>query len=86
MTIERILKEIEARIALLEKRRSVLEDRLLDFHRSKPYRDMTDRELDGLPRSSRFWIGYDRYANQIVDINREIYRLRGMLYGYRKCD
>ena len=86
MTIERILKEIEARIALLEKRRSVLEDRLLDFRRSKPYRDMTDRELDGLPRSSRFWIGYDRYANQIVDINREIYRLRGMLYGYQKCD
>lgn len=86
MTIERILKEIEARIALLEKRRNVLEDRLLGFRHSKPYRDMTDRELDGLPRSSRFWIGYDRYANQIVDINREIYRLRGMLYGYRKCD
>lgn len=86
MTIERILKEIEDRIALLEKRRNVLEDRLLGFRHSKPYRDMTDRELDGLPRSSRFWIGYDRYANQIVDINREIYRLRGMLYGYRKCD
>lgn len=86
MTIKRILMEIEARIALLEKRRSVLEDRLLDLRRSKPYRDMTDRELDGLPRSSRFWIGYDRYANQIVDINREIYRLRGMLYGYLKCD
>ena len=83
MTIERILKEIEARIALLEKRRSVLEDRLLGFRHSKPYRDMADRELDDLPRSSRFWIGYDRYANQI---NREIYRLRGMLYGYRQCD
>lgn len=86
MTIERILKEIEARIALLEKRRSVLENRLLDFRSSKPYRNMTDRELDDLPRSSRFWIGYDRYANQIVDINHEIYRLSGMLYGYRQCD
>lgn len=86
MTIERILKEIEARIALLEKRRNVLEDRLLDFRSSKPYKDMTDRELDDLPRSSRFWIGYDRYANQIVDINHEIYRLRGMLYGYGQCD
>ena len=86
MTIERILKEIEARIALLEKRRSVLDDRLLDFRRSKPYMGMTDRELNDLPRSSRFWIGYDRYSNQIVDINHEIYRLRGMLYGYRQCD
>ena len=86
MTIERILKEIEARIALLEKRRNVLEDRLLGFRHSKPYRGMTDRELNGLPRSSRFWIEYDRYANQIVDINHEIYRLSGMLYGYRQCD
>lgn len=86
MTIERILKEIDSRIALLEKRRSVLEDRLLGFRHSKPYRDMADRELDDLPRSSRFWIGYDRYANQIAGINREIYRLRGMLYGYRQCD
>ena len=86
MTIERILKEIEARIALLETRRRVLEDRLLGFRHSKPYRDMADRELDDLPRSSRFWIGYDRYANQIAGINREIYRLRGMLYGYRQCD
>lgn len=86
MTIERILKEIDSRIALLEKRRSVLEDRLLGLRRSKPYRDMADRELDDLPRSSRFWIEYDRYANQIVDINHEIYRLGGMLYGYRQCD
>ena len=86
MTIKRILMEIEARIALLEKRRSVLEDRLLGFRHSKPYRGMTDRELYNLPSSSRFWIGYDRYANQIVDINHEIYRLRGMLYGYRQCD
>ena len=86
MTIKRILKEIEARIALLEKRRSSLEDSLLGFRRSKPYRNMSDSELDDLPRSSRFWIGYNKYANQIADINREIYRLRGMLYGYRQCD
>lgn len=86
MTIERILKEIEARVALLEKRRSVLEDRLLGFRHSKPYRGMADRELNDLPRSSRFWIGYDRYANQIAAINREIYRLHGMLYGYRQCN
>ena len=86
MTIKRILKEIEARIALLEKRRDVLEDKRRDLRYAKPYRDMTDRELDDLPRSSRFWIEYDRYANQIVDINHEIYRLGGMLYGYRQCD
>lgn len=86
MTIKRILKKIEARIALLEKRRSTLEDSLLGFRRSKPYKTLSDSELDDLPRSSRFWIGYDRYANQIADINREIYRLRGMLYGYRQCD
>lgn len=86
MTIKRILKEIESRIALLEKRRSTLEDSLLGFRRSKPYRNMSDSELNDIPRSSSFWIGYDRYANQIAGINREIYRLRGMLYGYRQCD
>lgn len=86
MTVKRILKEIEARIALLEKRRSVLENRLLDFRSSKPYRGMTDRELNDLPRASRFWIEHDRKANQIAAINREIYKLRDMLYGYRQCD
>lgn len=86
MTVKRILKEIEARIALLEKRRNVLEDRLLGFRHSKPYRGMTDRELNGLPRASRFWIEHDRKANQIAAINREIYKLRDMLYGYRQCD
>lgn len=86
MTIDRILKEIEARITLLEKRRSSLEDSILDLRCSKPYKSMSDSELNYLPRSSKFWIGYDRYANQIADINREIYRLRGMLYGYRQCD
>ena len=86
MTIERILKEIEARIALLEKRRSVLENRLLDFRSSKPYRNMTDRELDDLPRSSKFWREWNRYSNKIYIIEHEIRLLREMKYAYEHHD
>lgn len=79
MTIERIVKEIDARITYLVTRRNELEDRRRALRYTRPYRHMTDRELDDLPRSSQFWLEDRKYSSRISSLSSEIYRLRTWL-------
>ena len=55
MTIERIIREIDARLVYLIQKRDELETKRNGLRFLKPYHDMSDKELDNLPHSSEFW-------------------------------
>ena len=76
MTIERIVREIEARLVCLIQKRDELEAQRNCLRFLKPYYDMSDKELDNLPRSSKFWREWNRYSNKIYIIEHEIRLLR----------
>ena len=86
MTIERIIREIDARLVSLIQKRDELETKRNGLRFLKPYHDMSDKELDTLPHSSEFWRKWNRYSNKIYILEHEIRLLREMKYAYEHHD
>lgn len=86
MTIERIIREIDARLVYLIQKRDELETKMNGLRFLKPYHDMSDKELDNLPRSSKFWREWTRYSYKISPIAHEIRLLREMKCAYEHHD
>lgn len=86
MTIERIVREIDARLVYLIQKRDELETKRNGLRFLKPYHDMSDKELDNLPRASEFWRKWNRYSNKIYIFEHEIRLLRKMKYAYEHHD
>lgn len=86
MTVERIVREIDARLVYLIQKRDELETQRNGLRFLKPYHDMSDKELDNLSRSSKFWREWNRYGNKIYIIEHEIRLLREMKYAYGHHD
>lgn len=82
MTVEKIVREIDARLVYLIQERDELETKRNCLRFLKPYREMTDKELDRIPRSSKFWVEDQKYSLRISRINHEISLLRDMKYAY----
>lgn len=86
MTVEIIVREIDARLVYLIQKRDELETQRNGLRFLKPYHDMSDKELDNLPHSSKFWREWNRYGNKIYIIEHEIRLLREMKYAYEHHD
>lgn len=86
MTAEKIVREIDARLDYLKQKRDEFEAKRDSLRFLKPYRNMSDKELDNLPHSSKFWKEWDHNNKKICPVAHEINILREMKYAYEHHD
>lgn len=84
MTVKKIVEQIDARIEYLYTKRSNLQSKRQDIRYEKPWYGMTDREIESLPRKSKFWIRDNEYREKIMIIEVELSVLRDMRYAYEQ--
>ena len=84
MTVKKIVEQIDARIDYLKTKRNDLESKRNWIRYEKPWRDMTDNEIEDLPRKSKFWTKNNEYREKISKVETELSVLRDMRYAYEQ--